>query len=283
MTRQEAEVVAAGLMIPQPFAAGDGDHPAAFKPIDNEPISNDVNFVEGFTAAFAAPGSQGGRYVTRQEMNAIGYLASVNEFKRQTGGINTYNPTLAAKIGGYPKGAVLEYLDGLNYYRVISRVDNNLVNFNEVGVDGTNWAFCEQGFVSDGGSSATTVIEIPSFSLDPVTAESAGMSDFMVCSFKAPRSGVLNIAGEFTPTKKNTSVNYFGFGLYVKNNPSGSPKQTVYDAFYASGFYSVNMTNHVYSPDDFKICSVTKDELYTLWIIGENVNVQSQSMKVTIL
>lgn len=287
MTRDEAVIKAPGLMIPQPFAAGDADHQAAFKPIDNEPLTNDVNFVEGFTPAFSAPGSQGGRYVTRQELNAVGHLASVNEFRRQVGGIVTFNPILAEKIGGYPMGAVLEYLDGLNYYRVISRVDNNMVNFNEVGVDGTNWAYCERGIVSEDVSGIVeTGLVLPGGLVFP---ENSG-AYVSPMSFRAQKTGLLNAVGAVDVTITSPSELLAGFGLAAHVTESGgsssqSPDDVQYLQFYSYGSWGWNVTgkNIQYGDGWYRPCFVEKGQIYTIYVIGMGLTINSSDLKIVIV
>ena len=125
------------LAMPRPFAKGDG---AALTAIGSS-SGNNVNFLDGFPTPYSAPASNGGAFVTRGEMNAIGNLASQNQFYFLAGGINTFDATFAASIGGYPEGAVLKYLNNGYLYDVISLIDNNTVNFTAQGVDGVNWAY----------------------------------------------------------------------------------------------------------------------------------------------
>lgn len=125
------------LAMPCPFATDSG---AALTPIASTP-GNDVNFHEGFPGVYSAPASNGGKFVTRGEMNAIGNLASQNQFYFLAGGINTFDATFASIIGGYPKDAVLKYLNNGYLYDVISLVDDNMVDFIAQGVDGVNWQY----------------------------------------------------------------------------------------------------------------------------------------------
>lgn len=126
------------LAMPQPFATGSG---ATITPIAADGSQNKVNFEDGFPSPYSAPASNNGKFVTRGEMNAIGNLASQNQFYFLAGGINTFDSAFATQIGGYPEGAVLKYLSNGYLYDVVSLVDNNTVNFNEVGVDGENWQY----------------------------------------------------------------------------------------------------------------------------------------------
>lgn len=123
--------------MPRPFAKGDG---AALTAIEAS-AGNNVNYQDGFPSAYSAPHSGGGKYITRGEMNAIGNLASQNQFYFLAGGINTFDTTFATSIGGYPEGAVLKYLNNGYLYDVISLTDNNTVDFTAQGVDGVNWAY----------------------------------------------------------------------------------------------------------------------------------------------
>lgn len=123
--------------MPRPFAKGDG---AALTAIEAA-AGNNVNFQDGFPSAYSAPHSGGGKYITRGEINAIGNLASQNQFYFLAGGINTFDATFCASIGGYPEGAVLKYLNNGYLYDVISLINNNTVDFTAQGVDGVNWAY----------------------------------------------------------------------------------------------------------------------------------------------
>lgn len=138
MTQEQFNQNYGRIAMPKPFA-----HDGLITPIvDIGDSTHPVNFADGFPSEYSAPHSQGGKYVTRGEFNAIGNLATRNDFYKMCGGLNTFNPELASKIGGYPKGAILQLLDRNVLKYVISLVDNNSVNFNTAGVDGVNWMFC---------------------------------------------------------------------------------------------------------------------------------------------
>lgn len=125
------------LAMPCPFAKGSVE--ATITPIEDDAGDNNaVNFLDGFPSVYSAAG---GKYITRGEMNAIGNLASQNQFFFLAGGVNTFDATFAGKIGGYPEGAVLKYLNNGYLYDVISLVDNNTYDFTADGVDGVNWKY----------------------------------------------------------------------------------------------------------------------------------------------
>lgn len=136
-----------------PFANNDTTN---FTAIEQTKAAGDFNFETGFNTPYSAPKSGGGKFVTRKEMNAIGNLASRNNYYDICGGINTFDQSLCDLIGGYPKGAILEYLLGLKLYKVISMVDNNTVNFVNDGIDTVNWQYLNQDNAEAGREVAMT-------------------------------------------------------------------------------------------------------------------------------
>lgn len=293
MTREELYTKAPGLMIPQPFAAGDASHLPSFTPILNEINGSDVNFIEGFTAAFSAPSSAGGRYVTREEMNAIGHLASANWFKLMCGGIFTFDADLATKIGGYPRGAILDYLDGLNYYRVVSLVDNNMVNFLGAeptgtqqtisgSVDGVNWAYCERGIVEDAADSFDLIKELSiSGSFDSPGAEATSIG-----SFTAKKTGTITFDGIMGCTKAE-GVSQGGFVLAIHENIDGlDPLEVQFDVFYGRGNMMIggpDMPGPKYWSTHQKVCTVERGKQYTMFIIGRSCTFTGNGFKIGIL
>lgn len=219
------------LYIPQPFASGDGSVIADLTPIDT--ISGDkVNFVDGFPSVYSSPTSQGGKLMTRGEMNAIGHLASVNEYYRRCGGINTFDPELAMKIGGYPRGAVLEIIEDLDYHKVVSLVDDNKVDFNgdtlteqqiSAGVtlgsiDGVNWAYCANGEID----TSMVVAELPNFHW--IGSPNQGIFEIAtLTSFKAKQNGVLSFEGSFD---YDTYSKYYYKNESVEVTEGGSTSST---------------------------------------------------------
>lgn len=181
--------------------------------------SGNPNFLDGFPVAYGSPKSDGGQYITRAEMNGIGNVASRYEFFRRVGGVVTFNSSLSSAIGGYPAGAVLDYLDGGNLHKVVSLIDNNTVDFTSVGVDNENWAYLnvDQGAI---GSTAFSVSGIPN------ATATLGV-------FRASKTGILtldsNIKQEFS--SETYTVSYpgpiegrssEGWGVMIVDLGSGS-------------------------------------------------------------
>lgn len=137
MTKEQMPSV---LAMPQPFASGSG----ATKAVIGSVSSDAVNYVDGFPAVYSAPASGGGKYVSRGEMNALGNAATNDVHYFKCGGLNTFDAGFCAAIGGYPKGAILDYLVGYKIYKVLSLVDSNTVDFTESGIDSVNWIALNQ-------------------------------------------------------------------------------------------------------------------------------------------
>lgn len=80
------------------------------------------------------------RFVTRQLMNKLLGQISGRQFLKQCGALDMFDQNVCDAIGGYPRGAVLQYLDGDVLYDVVSMRDNNDTDYTKVGIDGTNWS-----------------------------------------------------------------------------------------------------------------------------------------------
>ena len=137
MTQSDFNTKYGRIAMPMPFAGATG---AALASIAHTSGSV-VNFPDGFPQNYSAPHSKGGKYITRGEMNAIGHLATVEGFYRQCGGLNLFDQEFCNCIGGYPKGAVLDYLVGNKLTSIISLRDNNDSNPYDGAIDGVNWMY----------------------------------------------------------------------------------------------------------------------------------------------
>ena len=178
------------VAMPMPFGAGNTNN---YTIPGQEQSAASVNFPDGFPTAYSSPHSGGGKYVTRKEMNGIGNLASRYEFFHRAGGIVTFDPDFAAAVGGYPKGAILDYVDVMNVHKVYSAVDNNRVNFVENGVDGVNWVYMNQ--------------DKPNIGSVLLSVESVPQSAYMtpLGMFKPTRSGIIRVESNII---KNTVSTY---------------------------------------------------------------------------
>ena len=279
------------LYIPQPFASAEG---AALTEIEAA-TSNNVNFADGFPSVYEAPSSNNGKFVTRGEMNAIGNLASANEFARACGGIVTFDQRLATKIGGYPRGAVLEMLSGLDYARVVSLVDDNLVDFtgNSIdttivgntcklgSVDGVNWAFCERGSVPD----YQTVLEIPNIKF--FGNEYSSWEEY-VGVFTAPSDGSIVVLGNADITAQSAGANSSGIIIVVApftgETPPANPISTQYNHVYARGELLIETEDKSikYNSANVAPCSVTKGVKYAVFVLMHLASIENSTLKLVI-
>lgn len=129
------------------FAFGDR---ATINEIVDGPNSSAINYQDGFPHSFSNPN---GKKVLIGDVNAMGKIATAEQWYCQCGGIHSYNKEFSEKIGGYPNGIVLDYFSPSQQKlrRVMSLVDNNTWNFNandsdgdERWIDGIHWAYCDK-------------------------------------------------------------------------------------------------------------------------------------------
>jgi hypothetical protein len=169
------------IIYPTPFAGADG---AASATIKDDTDKNLVNFADGFPSVYSSPKSKNGKFVTRSELNSIGNLATKNDFYRMCGGINTFDPVFAQKIGGYPKNAILDYFDGVNLFKVISLVEDNKHDFRD-GSFGAKWAKLGTNEIITGRYLLASYTD---FHVLYSGRSLAGVGDFNI-----PKSGIVNI------------------------------------------------------------------------------------------
>lgn len=182
--------------------------------------ASNPNFLDGFPVAYSAPKSGGGKYVTRLEMNGIGNLASRYEFFTRAGGVVTFDQAFATAIGGYPSGAILDYYYNGTMYKAVSLVDNNMVDFNAVGIDGVNWQLAN---VSSAEWQASQRIADISASMSPTNS--------IITYFIAKRTGPLLVSDVMSITDD---------GSNTMMSETGIPKAT-YRVMW--GGYSVGILN----------------------------------------
>lgn len=207
------------------------------------------NFHDGFPVAYGSPKSLGGQYITRSEMNGIGNLASRYEFFKRIGGLNTFDPDFAAQIGGYPKGAVLKYLNNGYLYDVISLVDNNTYNFVENGVDEINWQYLSipekillDDVFFDGGSGVTPGMAL----LGTVKAtKTAGLR--VVASIDA------NIGDRYYIATPNTNIRgWIGCGIMILDCGTSEPSDVPFPEIVGTaGNFSVDWNDWKSISGDF--------------------------------
>ena len=179
-----------------------------------------VNYPQGFPSIYGVPASEGGKYVGRGEINAIGNVATNDLFYHKCGGINTFDAAFAAKVGGYPKGAVLQYLNGNYIYDVISLIDNNMFDFVASNtIDGANWAYCNKET-----SSSDRILIVES----STTVNANNSQGLLLGVFKAPKNGFIVFEGNYTVnTQVGASADAANAGFAVALYDLGASYTTI--------------------------------------------------------
>ena len=231
------------IAMPMPFGAGNANN---YTIPGQEQSAASVNFPDGFPIAYSSPHSGGGKYVTRKEMNGIGNLASRYEFFHRAGGIVTFDPAFAAAVGGYPKGAILDYVDVMNVHKVYSAVDNNMVNFVENGVDGVNWVYMNQ----DKPSIGSVLLSVES----------------------VPPEGTFLPLGVFNPTRN-------GFIRFESNITKSI--QSTYEKTW-SGAQTTNTYQYIALPSGCSVlmCPLGTGNIPSAWPIVQTINNENQQQVI---
>lgn len=140
------------IVMPCPFGGFGNDNIIQIGSVSG----TDMNYPDGFPPAYGAPTENNGKFVLRKEMNALGKAATNDLFYHKCGGLNTFDADFCAAVGGYPRGAILEYVVGTQIFEIMSLVDNNKVDFTGADhssdgtgissgtVDGINWIYCNK-------------------------------------------------------------------------------------------------------------------------------------------
>ena len=109
---------------------------------DNATGSNYASIEEGFPEITMKAPADGGLPPWGQDFNGMFYLMSSQTCFLQNGGQITFDQNVSNKIGGYPEGAILDYIDeNQAYSKVKSLIDDNTYNFvtNPSYIDGVHW------------------------------------------------------------------------------------------------------------------------------------------------
>ena len=107
--------------------------PLLSSPIGMGDTERNTEFItdEGIQSSMCVPTESGGVRFNRHHMNGISYAASIGTFLHQMGyPTGEMRRETAEKIGGFPKGAILSFIDDNGYYiEYQSKVDDNMADF----------------------------------------------------------------------------------------------------------------------------------------------------------
>lgn len=109
---------------------------------DSATGSNYASIEEGFPEITMKAPADGGLPPWGQDFNGMFYLMSSQTCFLQNGGQITFDQNVSNKIGGYPEGAILDYIDeNQAYSKVKSLIDDNTYNFVTTPsyIDGVHW------------------------------------------------------------------------------------------------------------------------------------------------
>lgn len=222
MTKDEFNAKYGRIPMPTPFAGGES---GGFTPVADTSSDSPFNFAQGFASVYETPRTGGGKFVTRKQINAIGNLATHNDFYYHCGGLNEFDISFAEKVQGYPAGAVLDYLAGNKIFKIISLQDDNMHNpYGIAGntvvaglVDGIWWKYLNQD------NAEGTEIFVGRCERQPVTTQlqyetpenEVHTAEFFesIMAFVVPKAGIL-YAKNIIYNHKFTSVNFNGTWTY---------------------------------------------------------------------
>lgn len=112
MTRAELDTMIKSFELPKaPFASGGTfNDPADNTASDGVAINaNKMSYWFGLPDIYAKAYSEGGKKLLRSDFNGIGSIGTRELALRSCGGYHTFNANVAAIIGGYPLGAILDW------------------------------------------------------------------------------------------------------------------------------------------------------------------------------
>ena len=290
-------------VVPEPFAS-ESD---ALATISTETPSDEISFKLGFPPAFSAPRSGGGEYILRGMMNAVGNLASANEHFRQAGGLYQFNQKWAAANNGYPKNAVLDFLNGNKLYKVLSLIDNNMYDYTgstptetgiiQGGVDGIHWMYCNV----DQEVKYNEICEMPDFSWPKLTNPRWNLFKddvFQIGYFTAPRNGTLGFTGSYDfesvgiPDAGDT---YHPGGFLIAvcydtdyddiiDSPSAAPTAAKYIYSRGNPIFTVpNGGGNNITEDDVATFNVIAGTNYAIYVVNCGGNVTNSNFKVVLM
>lgn len=107
-----------------------------------------ASVAEGFPDITMIAPIDGGLPPRGQDCNGMFYLSTDQKVFLQNGGILTFSQEVSDVIGGYPQGAILDYVGGNgSYTKVKSLIDDNTFNFVSTPsyIDGQHWELVDFG------------------------------------------------------------------------------------------------------------------------------------------
>lgn len=146
------------IMWPKPFAWNAANKNTIQEERQPTQDEQDATIRDGFPLVTMTPKEAGGIAPNGQDMNGIAYAISSNMVHRQKGLRIQFDPSYAAKIGGYDQGCILASSDYTRDY--ISLIPNNLTDPNGSGTAG-RWAiYSGAGSIASATASIAGIVKI---------------------------------------------------------------------------------------------------------------------------
>lgn len=197
------------IMWPKPFAWNAANKNTIQEERQLTQDEQDATIKDGFPLVTMTPKEAGGIAPNGQDMNGIAYAISANMVHRQKGLRIQFDPSYAAKIGGYDQGCILASSDYTRDY--ISLIPNNLTDPNGSGTAG-RWAiYSGAGSIASATASIAGIVKIAdslnsdatdtaltanqgkvlSGRTQPATTTNAGISRFATAAEVANKANVM--------------------------------------------------------------------------------------------
>ena len=127
----------------------------------NSTKTNLASLKDGFPEITQKSPDEGGLPPVRADFNGMFYLSTDQRIYLQNGGVITFSQAVSDEIGGYPKGAVLDFVDDKShvYMKVRSLIDDNIYDFvKDISfIDGIHWEELKFGAGGSGVELGTVV------------------------------------------------------------------------------------------------------------------------------
>ena len=127
----------------------------------NSTKTNLASLKDGFPEITQKSPDEGGLPPVRADFNGMFYLSTDQRIYLQNGGVITFSQAVSDEIGGYPKGAVLDFVDDKShvYMKVRSLIDDNNYDFvKDISfIDGVHWEELKFGAGGSGVELGTVV------------------------------------------------------------------------------------------------------------------------------
>lgn len=127
----------------------------------NSTKTNLASLKDGFPEITQKSPDEGGLPPVRADFNGMFYLSTDQRIYLQNGGVITFSQAVSDEIGGYPKGAVLDFVDDKShvYMKVRSLIDDNTYDFvKDISfIDGVHWEELKFGAGGSGVELGTVV------------------------------------------------------------------------------------------------------------------------------